>query len=371
MKTPAAELYRRVASQDDGPAWLPPLRLAAAALSRLYGLAAGGHHLAYDLGWADTRRLPVPVIGVGNLTVGGTGKTPLVMEVVKALQGLGLPCAVISRGYGGQVKDGVAWVSRGQGPLMDAAQAGDEPVLLAKRLAVPVAVGPDRFLVGQEVVRRLGPCVLVGDDLFQHRGLHRDLDLVALDAAQPLGNGRLLPRGPLREPSRGLRRASAIVLTHADDPDREQATRTWLRAFWGRGPVLSCRHRVSGLHDLEGRELSRDVWIGQRVLAFCGLGAPEKFARGLGGLGLEVASLQAFGDHHPFLAADLAGLWQKAQAFGATALVTSEKDWVRLPPDLPQGIEVWTTRLELDFTPGGPSLAQVLPWGLSAWARRA
>lgn len=379
MAPSAQRLFEMVAADRSGPWWLPPLRTATRAAAGLYGLGVWARNLGYDLGRSQVRHLPAPVVGVGNLTVGGTGKTPLVMAVVEALARLGLPSAVISRGYGGRAaqggrtgragRGGVTWVSLGDGPLLDAAQAGDEPVLMARRLAVPVAVGPERFGVGRAVLTRCGPRVLVGDDLFQHRRLHRDLDIAVLDARAPLGNGRLLPAGPLREPATGLRRALAVVLTHADDPETVAARRAWLRAFWGVGPVLACRHRLTGLADQDGRALAAEDWQGRPVLAFCGLGSPEGFARGLAGLGLTVLGLETFPDHHPYASAEIEALWAKAQRLGAQALVTSEKDAVRLPPVTPSGLALWQTRLELAFERGRGSLEQVLAWGLGPWGR--
>jgi tetraacyldisaccharide 4'-kinase len=287
------------------------------------------------------------------------------MAVVEALGRLGLPAAVISRGYGGQGR-GVRWVSTGGELLADARRAGDEPVLLARRLRVPVAVGPERLAVGREVLAATGPRVLVGDDLFQHRRLHRDLDLVCLEAHDP-GGGGLIPRGRLREPLAGLRRAQAVVLTRAEDPGRVAAARTWLRSFWGPGPVLAARHRLAGLFRPGGAAVAPEQWRGARVWAFCGLARPQSFFAGLEGLGLELAGREEFGDHHYYSDRELDGLARRARAAGALALVTSEKDAVRLPPGPEGGPEVWVTRLELE-TEGGPgALEALLAWGLAGW----
>lgn len=374
MRAGLEELFQRVSAQGPGPWWLKGLRGLAQGASRLYGLGVGARNLRYDLCPRASHKLPAPVVGVGNLGVGGTGKTPLVMAVVKALGRLGLPCAVISRGYGGsaQAQGGVTWVSLGQGPLVGADQAGDEPVLLARRLGVPVAVGADRLAVGRAMLARCGPRVLVGDDLFQHRRLRRDLDLLALDAAQPLGNGRLLPAGPLREAPQGLRRAQAVVLTRADDPEALARTRAWLRDFWGPGPVLACRHRLAGLDDSQGRALAPERWQGAKVLAFCGLGKPQGFAASLRGLGLELTGFESFGDHHAYTPAELEALLAQARSLGAAALLTSEKDQARLPaawPPADSGLELWVSRLELAFDGGLEALERVLAWGLSAWSK--
>lgn len=365
-------LHRRMTSEEPGPWWLTSLRGVASGLSWLYGLGANAKNLSYDLGLSKSRRLPAPMIGVGNLAVGGTGKTPLVMALVQALQRLGLPSAIVSRGYGGvgaTATKGVTWVSRGGGALLGADVAGDEPLLLARRLAVPVAVGPERYEVGRAVLDELGPHVLVGDDLFQHRRLHRDLDIVCMDAADPMAGG-LLPRGRLREPMTGLRRAQAVVLTRAVDPEATAQTRAWLRSFWGPGPVLTSRHKIGGLIRHQGRDVSAGELKGRPVLAFCGLARPDSFRSGLEEFGFQVLGLEAFPDHYPFSAADMARLWQQAADLGAAALVCSEKDQVRLPGGLPPEMELWVTQLELEFDQGSLALEALLAWGLKRWEAR-
>ncbi len=366
---PAEELFRRVADDGPGPWWLGALRGLARGASWLYGLGVGARNAAYDLGLARVERLPLPVVGVGGLSVGGSGKTPVVAALARACLRLGLPVAVVSRGYGGRGGGGVRWVSRGGELLSGPAEAGDEPVLLARRLpGVPVAVGADRTAVGRAVWAACGPRVLVGDDLFQHRRLHRELDLLCLDAARPLGNGFLLPRGELREPAGSLRRAQAVVLTRAEDRECVERARRWLRSAWGPGPVLVSRHRIAGLEDAAGHLLPEQSWRGRRVLAFCGLARPEGFFRALEGLGLSLVGREGFGDHHRFTPGELAELWREAGRLGAAALVTSEKDAVRLPAALPEGPPLWVTRLELEFEGGSEVLARLLLWGLRAWS---
>jgi tetraacyldisaccharide 4'-kinase len=366
-------LHRRMTSQDRGPWWLSGLRGIASGLSVLYGLGANLKNLGYDLGLFQPKRLSAPVIGVGNLAVGGTGKTPLVMALVQALQRLGLPAAIVSRGYGGvgaTATKGVTWVSRDGEILVGADVAGDEPLLLARRLNIPVAVGPERFVVGDAILTELGARVLVGDDLFQHRQLHRDMDIVCLDAADPLAGG-LLPRGRLREPISGLRRAHAVVLTRAIDPEATAHARAWLRSFWGNGPVLTCRHKIGGLIRHQGNAVGPGELKGRPVLAFCGLARPDSFKAGLEEFGFQVHGLEAFPDHYPFAMEDVARLWRKAADMGAAALVCSEKDQVRLPAGLPPEMEIWVTQLELDFDHGPNVLENLLAWGLKRWEARA
>lgn len=361
-----ARVEKYLSQAQDGQAG-PWGRAVLAAASGLYGLGANVVNLSYDLGLSAPGRLPAPVVGVGNLAMGGVGKTPLVVAVVEALLGMGLPAGIISRGYGGKNTTGVTWVSRGQGPVAAARDVGDEPVMLARRLAVPVAVAAERFLAGQEMLAKTGARVLVGDDLFQHRRLHRDLDLVAIDASRP-PSGDKLPPGLYREPLSSARRAQAVVLTKAADPDIEKNWRWLLWRSWGPGPVLACGHHISAFIDPQGKERPNNALAGQPVLAFCGLGRPRAFSQSLEDLGLELRGLEPFGDHHPFTLGEVLDLWVRARKLGARVLVCSEKDAARLPAGMPGDARPWVTRLELEFT-SGPPLDQVLAWGLGKWER--
>jgi len=362
----AESLWRRVAGDEPGPAWLGLLRGAAAAASGLYALGVWLDQGSYDLGLRRVRRLPAPVIGVGNLAVGGTGKTPLVMAVVQALAWLGLPAGVISRGYG-RKQSGPLLVGDGRRVLADAAAAGDEPVLMARRLGAPVAVGADRYEAGRLLLERCGARVLVADDLFQHRGLHRDLNILALDAGDPLAGGRLLPRGRLREPASALRRAEVVVLTRAQGPEQGQRAKELLAWRVGRRPVLSCGHVIQGMEDATGRAPAPEDWRGAAVLAFCGLAAPESFRQSLRQAGMTVLDLVSFGDHHRFTPAEIAQLWERAQTLSARALVCTGKDAVRLPAGLPPDAAIWSARLELEFHEGPLALAGVLSRALAGW----
>lgn len=362
------KLFARITSQQKGSAGLSLWRGLARVAAMFYSVGAATYHTPYDVGLRRVRRLDAPLIGVGNLVVGGAGKTPLTMAIAKALGDMGLPVAIISRGYGGSAQGPVTWVHDGQKLLADAALAGDEPVLMAQELGLPVAVGANRWQVGREVLARLGPRVLVADDLFQHRGLYRDLNLLALDATRPFGNGAVLPRGPLREPARALRRAQAVVLTRAEDPAAVEATRRWIRKFLGPLPVLACCHEVAGVIDHAGQWLAGDQLAGRRVLAFCGLARPESFQASLVGLGLEVAGLERFNDHHPFTPDEVAGLWRRAKDVGAEALVCTQKDAVRLPWQALGEARVWVTRLELRFEHGGQELKSLLQQAVAGYS---
>ena len=175
----------------------------------------------------------------------------------------------------------------------------------------------------------------------------------------------VLPRGRLREPLAGLRRAHAVVLSHAEDAELVRELKLWLRSYWGPGPVLACRHRMKGVfHAGNGKEMTgrKDL----PLFAFCGLGRPDAFRAGLDSLGLDIKGFRAFGDHHRFEKGELEDLAEKARRAGAKALVTSEKDWARLG-ETDTALPVWVSRLELEFDGGNQALAGLLAWGLAGW----
>ncbi len=304
-------------------------------LGPVLGIASGGYGLGirirnalYDRGILGIRRLPVPVVSVGNLTVGGTGKTPLVIHLAEFLKEHGRKPAILSRGYGGRPRGPVEVVSDGRLVLSEPAVCGDEPFMMARRLhRVPVLTGPERYLTGREAVDRFDVDVLLLDDGFQHRHLHRDVDILVVHARRPFGNGRLLPRGPLREPLESLQRARWIVRTGpATDDDGEGDP----QAFPGCGrPAIRALHRPSRLvHAASGETLPLDSLTGKTFSAFAGIGSPQAFRQTLESLGCRVAPLLAYPDHHRFSRADIEAIRRSAAA--ADGLVTTEKDAARL-----------------------------------------
>lgn len=300
----------------------PLLRL----LSFPYAAAVGLRNHLYDRGILAAERLPVPVISVGNLTVGGTGKTPTVILLANLLRDRGRRPAVLSRGYGGKAPGPVNVVSDGQRLLLGWPETGDEPVLIARSVpGVPVLAGPQRGLTGRAALERFGADCLILDDALQHRALHRDLEIVLLDAARPLGNGFLLPRGPLRESPAALKRADLLIRTGGDQtaPPPLPAG-TALPSFRG-------VHRPQCLVAAgTGRTLPLDRLRGTKVAAFAGLGRPEAFHRSLKSLGADLVAFRVFADHHPYSAADAEALGRFARESGAALIVTTEKDAVRL-----------------------------------------
>lgn len=309
-------------------------RAALAPLSAAYGAAMSARAALYRRGWLRTRHAGVPVISVGNLAAGGTGKTPIVALVAGLLDGAGLSPAVISRGYGGRRKRDPMIVSDGTGarPLATAAEAGDEPVMLARALpGVPVVVARRRAQGASLAVERFSSRCLVLDDGFQHLALARDLDLVILDDGAPFDNGRLLPAGFLREPPGALKRAGAVILTRAAAAPGGRGSQgpplgAWLRP---ETPLFHAEFRARDLAGAGGEAIHPIEWLrGRRVAAFAGIARPERFERTLSALGAEISEFAAFADHHVYTDADAERL--AALASRAGALVTTEKDLSRL-----------------------------------------
>lgn len=320
--------------------------------------------------WYDrptaTRRASVPVISIGNLAVGGTGKTPLVAWIARHLQEDGLVPAVVSRGYGGKAGPGPLLVSTGEGPRVNARTCGDEPHLLARSLkGVIVVVGADR-IEGARCAASAGAGVVLLDDGFQHRRLARDLDIVVLDSRAPFGDGHLLPRGFLRERPEATARAQLVVLTRVREGDRAAGAIQAVHAAGYSGPIVRAGHRTAGFHDAAGAECATPA----RVLAFCGIGNPGLFRGDLQAAGCATAGFHAFRDHHPYTLSGWEALIAEAKALGVP-LVTTDKDLSRLQatagaslaraPLVVLRIEtvVWDERLLLDAVRG--ATAQV--WG--------
>lgn len=370
MKTTIAmhETARRIWAADAGH---PLIRLLY-PLSLLFRLAGGIRTRLYDWGIITPVLLPCPVISVGNITVGGTGKTPLVIYLARFLQARGFRPAILSRGYGGRSRSPVRVVSDGRHLIMGYDEAGDEAVLMARSMrGVPVIAGPDRGRTGRYVLDHLGCDVLILDDGFQHRRLHRDLDIVLVDEQRPFGNGLLLPAGPLREPASALGRAGVLVLTGGADRETGEKAPVDKRPppvgpvkelpVGARIPVLRAYHRPRDLaRGGTGEILSAGELRGKRIVGFCGIGKPENFRGTLSTLGAAVAAFIAFPDHHRYGPADLAGIETVAIQEKAECIVTTEKDGVRLG-DFPRFLRtLLVLRIEMAIMPSPEVLEELV-----------
>ena len=302
-------------------------------LSTIYSAVMRARREAYRRGWLAVSSLPAPVISVGNLTTGGTGKTPLVEWICRHIAEDGRKVCVLTRGYGRSNPNTQVVVSNGNEILANDRESGDEPYLLARNLLGIAAVvcNPDRIQAGRWAIENLGSEVFVLDDGFQHLKLARDLDIVTIDATNPWGGGALLPEGRLREPPNGLSRADCVVITRADQQKDLKSLNSQLRNLVNEVPVFVSRMLGSELRAMfnDAGNAALDV-SKQSFGAFCGIGNAESFFNLLRSDGYELAFTRAFTDHHDYTQFEIDDLIQEATAAGAHALVTTAKDEVKL-----------------------------------------
>jgi tetraacyldisaccharide 4'-kinase len=302
---------------------LPPLSL-------LYGAVTRTRLSLYRRGTFQTTKLDRPVISIGNITTGGTGKTPLVEYVAKTIASHGKKVCILTRGYGRKDPHLQVIVSDGYGVLASPSEAGDEPYLLATKLTGQAAVisSADRIAAGQEAIKDFHTEAFVLDDGFQHLRLARDLNIACIDATNPWGGGRLLPYGRLREAPEGLRRADCVVLTRCDQVESVEGLREQVRELIEERPIFASRMRPLRVVSLKNG--SETLPLPGRVGAFCAIGNPGSFFESLRGLGYDVGLERAFTDHHVYSQDDVDALHQLAKETGANALITTAKDAVKL-----------------------------------------
>ena len=303
-------------------------------LSPLYALLMSFRARLYARGLKRQERLPLPVISVGNLSMGGTGKTPMVIYIGRLLKKAGLRPAVLSRGYGGSSKKAVNIVSREGGEiLLSAQEAGDEPVLLARELRIPVITGRQRVITGRYVVEQGGADVLIMDDGFQHLALARDLNLALFNAAALPEHFWVFPGGPWREPVTALKRADCFVINGAENINEEQIKSFCLKlteTYPGR-PIFRGHYTADSLINPEGIQRPISALPPGPLLAFCGIARPESFFQTLNTIAeSRVIERVSFQDHHAFREKDMIYLNRQAEKAGCTALITTEKDMVKL-----------------------------------------
>jgi len=312
------QFYRKLISRQVIPLIGTPARLLLLVLSWPYGWVVRLRNGLYSRRWLKVHRVDVPVLCVGNLTAGGTGKTPLVVWLARLLTRKGLRVAILTRGYKTQ-----------RGIL------SDEPAELASACpGTAVIVNGDRVAGATEAIRHHGAQVLLMDDGFQHRRLARDLDIITIDATAPFGYGRLLPAGLLREPVRGLKRAHAVIITRSDQVSSEQLGRIeqQIAQINPTLPVVRTIHAPVGARYIDGSEIGLEELKGHRVFAFCGLGNPTAFFRTVEACGCILVGSQAFNDHHMYTNRCLADIYQKSRLQGAELVLTTSKDWSKITP---------------------------------------
>ncbi len=344
-------------------------------LARAYQAAVDLRVWGFQRRLLTARKLPCLVISIGNLTAGGTGKTPMTQYVAELCRRLAYRTVVISRGYKGTAEgQGGGIVSDGRGLRMTAAQAGDEPFLLAGRLPdVPVLVGRDRFAAGLRAIREFQPDVIILDDGFQHLALQRDLDLVLLDYWRPLGNGRLLPRGPLREPLTALARAQGIIFTRWDQtagpvsPLLAEALQDKPVFFAAHQPHVAAVVPARGPKSAAAPDRPHLAALGnRRVHLFSGIARNADFQRAAAEQGAEIKGHHCFSDHHRYSPADLQQIQSAAHAHKAELILTTEKDFSRLGHENPFALELWVLGVSMDFGRAAESFERFIQSKLSS-----
>lgn len=306
-------------------------QLLLAPLSRLHSAVTRARLAAYQRGFFSVTKLDAPVISVGNITTGGTGKTPLVEWVCRTLASKGTRVCVLTRGYGRSNPSARTVVSDGAKILAAPREAGDEPFLLAQSLKGLAAVisDSDRIAAGQWAMQQLGTEVFVLDDGFQHLRLARNLNIVTIDATNPWGGGQLLPYGRLRESRRGLGRADCIIITRAEQSGDLTALLHELEKL-ARAPVFISRMEARSIRGISGELQKMPAVLPAPLAAFCAVGNPKSFFEHLRRQGHTLAFARAFADHHLYDQADIDTLIQESNKLGARGLITTAKDAVKL-----------------------------------------
>ncbi len=364
------KVKRRIESVMKGPG-----RARILSLESLLYLASVGYGSGVRLrstlfkkGIFSSKNLPCPVVSVGNIVAGGTGKTPMTICLATLIRQLGYRAVVISRGYRGKMEKEGGIVSDGNGCLKGAEDAGDEPFLMALRLnGIPIVVGQRRFDTGMMAIEKFSPDVIILDDAFQHLKLRRDLNLVLLDSAAPFGNGHLIPRGILREPVSALNRADAFILTRSDGMEKNPT----LQRLAGQRPVFHSVH-TPVLHQVikgEKRCLAdkKDLLNlkGKTAVAFSGLADNGQFHHSVEQVGCNLKGKVAFADHHRYDQADMERIVELVNTVNAQILVTTEKDYVKLTHQKTWPVDLAVLGVDLEMGDDADSFARFISEALS------
>lgn len=330
---------------------LAPLCLIYSAVLRLRAVL-------YLVGALKIRKLPCKVVSVGNLTAGGTGKTPFVIYIAGLLAEMGLKAAVVTRGYGGSAEGTIMVVSDERRVLLGPSEAGDEAVLLARSLpGTPVVMGSDRYRAGLKTRDRFGPDVIILDDGYQHMVLHRDLNILLLDAAHPFGNGFTLPMGYLREPKSAVKRADIAVLTRVERAQGEPM----VQGLQPNVPVIKAAYRPRSLHGVwDKAEMGLEGLSGKTVLAVSGIADPGSFTLILQKLNAKITGTIEYPDHYGYTPEDIVSIGAEAARMGAEMVVVTEKDAVKLSRLTPGPCPFLALGIEMDITEGAEPLRELI-----------
>ncbi len=351
------------------------LRVVLSAFSRLYAVIVAARLSLYRNRILRERNLGCLVVSIGNLTVGGTGKTPVVEKFARALQDGGRKVAILSRGYksvkiplwkrligklrGKNEINPPRVVSDGKSLLLDSKTAGDEPYMLAANLKdVVVVVDKDRVKGGRHAIEKYDADTLLLDDGLQYLKLRHRLDIVLVDRYHPFGTEKLLPRGTLREPPKNLKRASYIFITKCNgDPNTELITR--IRRYNLTAEIIECEHRPQYLQHIETREtLPLSTLKGKNIAAISGIAVPESFEHGVEKFGAKIIHRKRFTDHHRYNEQEILTFINESVEAGADMIITTEKDSVRFPRLRRMDTEIYFLRVEIGILSGEESFAE-------------
>ncbi|MCF7954771.1 MAG: tetraacyldisaccharide 4'-kinase [Phycisphaerae bacterium] len=346
--------FRKLVSGTDKGLFKSLLRLLLRIVSVPYRIAVFARNFGYNSGISRRHKAGVPVISIGNITTGGTGKTPLVIWICKMLEAKTIPCAVLTRGYKAQN-----------------AEISDEPAILARACPqAKVVVNPDRVAGAAKAINEYGVKALVMDDGFQHRRLHRDLDIVAIDATCPFGFGRMLPAGLLREPQKAIKRAQAVVITRYDQSSAKRTDKLVdeIKKIAPDITIAKAAHKHTSAKVMKGKEISMQELKELDIFAFCGVGNPNAFLGNLKCCGFNVKGSKVFNDHHDFTTEDIAAIYDEAKKVDANLILSTEKDWVKTALLIRDrfDIDFAFLTLELDFIEGADKIEALVDAAISS-----
>ncbi len=342
----ATDAFRRLVSGESSGVSATALRGLFRLLSEGYRAGVWCRNRLFDWGIRSAFRPPAVCISVGNITAGGTGKTPVVAWLANWFQSRDARVAILSRGY----------------KSLDSG-ANDEKLVLDRLCpGIPHLQNPNRVASAKTAIRDHQSRVLLLDDAFQHRRIARDLDVVLIDATNPWGYGYLLPRGLLRESKSGLKRADVIVITRSDqvEPSVLDRLKTEVHSFAGDIPLLTSRFAPSGWLTLDGQRLPLTEFAHRSVIGCCGIGNPESFRKTLTAVGCDVKQWHSFADHHHFEHSDFERLRQAAADHNAGVLAMTLKDLVKFPADAFPGLTAAALLIEWEILEGAPAFFERL-----------
>lgn len=333
--------------------------------SLIYGQLVNLKLSMYHIGWFKKERLTCFVISLGNVTVGGTGKTPTAQHLAREIRDMGYRVAILNRGYRAKWRGAVGIVSDGHALKMDAETAGDEAFMLAKHLPnVPVLIGPERAVTGRYAIEHFGAQVAILDDGYQHWQLERDMDILLVDAVNVFGNGYLLPRGTLREPLSHIDRADVCLMTKVDQAAPGAIEYIWetFRSYNQDGLILESIHQprqfvrlADWYEDIAAGGVPVTELKGKKVLAVSAIGNPASFEQTLADLGIEIVESMRYPDHHDYGEKDMAEVLYRAETLGVEAIIITEKDAVKVPGDVVRAkwrIPMYVISVEVTFQKG-------------------